>query len=159
MRGSAVVLVGGASLVLVACGHAGGDPRGRVLGELKPLEAAVPPGATNVAIHAADADWQEKCPDNPSGRSGWSAVFVSASFTTALPHEVVVTDVNATLARQGWTRHDIVNVPGQGPIAHWSKRVATGPRADAFVFPVPAGSDTWLMTASWDPPGFALPGC
>jgi len=145
--------------VLVACGHAGGDPRGRVLGELKPVEAAVPPGATNVAIHADDADWQEKCPDNPSGRSGWSAVFVSASFTTALPHEVVVTDVNATLARQGWTRHDIVNVPGQGPIAHWSKRVATGPRADAFVFPVPAGSDTWLMTASWDPPGFALPGC
>jgi hypothetical protein len=139
--------------------HSGGDPGGRILRELQPNLAAVPPGSTDVVTQRFDSVWQEKCPDNPSGQSGWSEVRADASFTTALSKEQVVSSVNAFLAQNGWTRHDESFGPGQGPVAHWTKRLASGVPAAAAVYPVPAGSTSWFLTATANPPGFALPGC
>jgi hypothetical protein len=139
--------------------HPGGDPNGSILRELEPDLAAVPPGATDVVTHGLDAVWSGKCPDNPSGKGGWSEVVADASFTTALPKEQVITSVNTVLAKNGWTRHDESFGPGQGPVARWTKRLAAGPLAQAAVYPVPAGSRQWFLTATAKPPGFALPGC
>jgi len=151
-------LLVGASLVLSACGHAGGDPGGRVLGELRPVLSAVPSGSSMVKRQKGDSAWESGvCPDNP--HSGWTEVYVGANFTTNLSHDAVVSDVNAVLVRHGWKRHDIVVTRSQGPVVHWWKHVATGHLADVFAFPVPAGSENWLLTASWEPPGFSLAGC
>ena len=155
---TSVALVGAVAVLFSSCGHPGGDPGGGVLRQLRPALSAVPPGVSMVTRHAADSSWESGvCPDNP--HSGWSEVFVSATFVTPLSHQVVLGEINAVFARQGWTRHDTVATEGQGPIAHWSKRVATRRLADAFAFPVPARSEHWLITADWAPPGFTLPGC
>ena len=139
--------------------HPGGDPSGRILRELEPGLAAVPPGSTDVVTHQLDATWSGKCPDNPSGKAGWSEVMADASFTTALSKEHVIASVNAVLTNTGWTRHDASFGPGQGPVAQWTRRLVAGPLARAAVYPVPAGSGHWFLTATAQPPGFALPGC
>lgn len=160
--------MGAAALVLVvrltvefsgSTFHSGGDPGGRILKELRPTLNAVPTGASNVVKRSSDATWSGKCPDNPSGRAGWSEVRADASFDTSIPKDEVVLAVNSALLEKGWVRHDESFGPGQGPVAHWTKRLATGGLAEAAVFPVPAGSTDWFLTATSKPPGFALPGC
>lgn len=147
-----------ATFTVAACGHSGGDPGGQVLRKLEPVTRAVPPGSSSVVIHTYPATWQNKCPDNPAGQSGWSEDLVSINFTTAMPYAAVIADVNASLIGMGWTRHDTTSPQG-GPIASWNKSVGVGSQATAFVYPVPQGSETWFLTGGWKPPGFALPGC
>ena len=112
-----------------------------------------------VVVRHNDAVWQTKCPDNPGGRAGWSEVSASASFTSSMPSDNVIGEINTVLVRQGWTRRDEVLTRGQGPVSHWFKHVGVGKLADATLFPVPAGSTDWVLYATWQPPGFALPGC
>lgn len=146
-------------LLLAACGHGSGDPGGMVLRELKPVATAIPPRASDVRARFNDPTWQSKCPDNPYERSGWSQVAVSATFDADNPETDVIASIDADLVHLGWSRNDTAVTAGQGPVAHWTRSVGGGRRADAFAYPVPAGSDHWWLTASWDPPGFALPGC
>jgi hypothetical protein len=141
-------------------GQPGGDSGGRILHALQPASHAVPAGSTDVATLRSDSGWSPACPDNPGGQAGWSAVRVDTRFTTALPKKQVVHAVNSFLVGEGWARHDESFGPGQGVVAHWTKRLATGNPAEAAVYPVPAaGSTNWLLTATSKPPGFALPGC
>jgi hypothetical protein len=130
-----------------------------MLKALQPVSAAVPAGSTDVATQNYDALWSAACPDNPGGQAGWSEVRVSTRFTNAEPEEQVVDAVNSALVGEGWTRHDESFGPGQGVVAHWTKRLSTGTQADAAVYPLPAGTISWLLTATSKPPGFALPGC
>ena len=162
-----LVLVGGL-LVLLALGltlwlsrssRTGGDPGGRILKALQSAPAAAPVGSTDIVTQSSDSVWSAACPDSPGGQAGWSEVRVSTSFRNALPKEQVVSAVNSSLVGNGWTRHDESFGPGQGVVAHWTKRLATGNPAEAAVYPVPAGSTNWLLTATSRPPGFALPGC
>ena len=107
-----------------------------------------------------DATWQgDTCPGNSAAMPGWSQVFVGATFISTNPKPVVIVSINRVLVGQGWARRDTIVTEGQGPVAHWSRDVATGRRADAFAFAVPSGSEHWYLSASWDPPGFELPGC
>jgi hypothetical protein len=155
-----LLLIG--SLALSGCGqsHSGGDPGGVVYRELRPVLKAVPPGVTNIHAQSNDASWQATtCPGNGKARPGWSQVFVGATFVTQRAKVVVLASINRVLAHEGWVRDDIVVTQGQGPVAHWARRVGTGRRADAFAFAVPNGSEHWYLTASWEPPGFELPGC
>ncbi len=163
-----LVIVGGMPLVLVAAGltlwasrpgQPGGDPGGRILRALLPASTAVPAGSTNVSTLRSDSDWSPACPDNPGGRAGWSAIRLDTRFTTALPKEQVVNAVNSVLVGDGWARHDESFGPGQGVVAHWTKRLSTGNPGEAAVYPLPAGSTNWSLTATSKPPGFALPGC
>jgi hypothetical protein len=154
-----VVLAVGLTLWLSGPGHPGGDPGGRILRALRPASTAVPVGSTDILTQSYDSVWSAACPDNPGGHSGWSEVSVSTRFTNALPKEQVVSGVNSVLVRDGWTRHDESFASGQGVVAHWTKRLATGAPAEAAFYPVPAGSKNWLLTATSKPPGFALPGC
>lgn len=163
-------IVFGVLLVLIAVGltlwlsrssRQGGDPGGRILKALKPISAAVPAGSADIATQSYDAIWSGACPDNPGGQAGWSEVRVSTRFTNTQPKEQVVEAVNSALVGEGWTRHDESFGRGQGVVAHWTKRLGTGmgTPADAAVYPVPAGTTNWLLTATSKPPGFALPGC
>ena len=160
--------MGGLLLVLVAVGltlwtsrpgQPGGDPGGRILRALLPASTAVPAGSTNVSTLSSDSGWSPACPDNPGGRAGWSAIRVDTRFTTALPKQQVVSAVNAALVGDGWARHDESFGPGQGVVAHWTKHLSTGNAGEAAVYPVPGGSTNWSLTATSQPPGFALAGC
>jgi hypothetical protein len=153
-----VVLSVYVSLWLSRSTPSGGDPGGRILRALRPASAAVPIGSTDIATQSHDAAWSPKCPDNPSGHAGWREVRVTTSFTTALSKAQVVLAVSSVLAREGWARHDESFGPGQGVVAHWTKRLASGP-AEAAVYPVPGRSRNWILTATSKPPGFALPSC
>jgi hypothetical protein len=162
------VIVLGVLLVLIAVGltlwmsrssQQGGDPGGRILKALQPISAAVPGGSADVATQSYDAIWSAACPDNPDGQAGWSEVRVSTRFTNPQPKDQVVGTMNSALVGEGWTRHDESFGRGQGVVAHWTKRLGTGTRAEAAVYPVPAGTTNWLLTATAKPPGFALPGC
>lgn len=146
------------ALAVTACGRTGGDPSGQVLRKLEPVAGAVPSGSSSVAVHRYPAVWQNKCPDNPGGHSGWSEVAVTATFVTAMPSDVVTSDVGRSLVEMGWSRRD-APTPQGGRIAHWTKSVGQGHEAEAFLYPVPQGSQNWFLTARWRPPGFALPGC
>ncbi len=137
----------------------GGDPGGRMLRALQPASTAVPAGSTDTVTLSYDSVWSAACPDNPDGQAGWSEVRVSTTFTNGLPKEQVVSAVNSALVGDGWIRHDESFGPGQGVVAHWTKRLATGTPAEASVYPVPAGTTNWILTATSKPPGFALPGC
>ena len=130
-----------------------------MLRELEPALAAVPSSSTNVVTHRLDSTWSPKCPDNPGGKAGWSAVLVDATFTSTQTARQISSSVGAALTRAGWTRHDETFGPEQGPVAHWTKRLRSGVGASAAVYPVPAGSSHWALTASAQPPGYALPGC
>ena len=84
---------------------------------------------------------------------------MSGTFTNGLPKEQVVRAVNSALVGDGSIRHDESFGPGQGVVAEWTKRLATGTPAEVSVYPVPAGTTNWILTATSKPPGFALPGC
>jgi hypothetical protein len=138
---------------------AGGDPGGRILKALQPTTKAMPVGVTNISTQNRDSLWTPKCPDNSGGQAGWSAVGVVTQFTTSTPKQQVVDAVNSVLVQQGWSRHDEAFGPDQGLNAHWTKRLSTGTYAEASVYPVPSGSKTWYLSATAEPPGYALPGC
>lgn len=143
-----------------ASGPSGGDPHGQMLAELKPVASAVPPGSSMISTQLFDSTWHSKCPDNPSGRDGWSEVRVNAQFASSLPHAAVVTMIGSFLVKQGWVRHDTIAVRPPGSLAQWSKKLKDGIVADAFVYPLSGeASKSWFLTATADPPGYSLPGC
>jgi len=167
-RRGLLVLIVGVPLVLLAVAltlwasqshRRGGDPGGRILRELLPNLAAVPAGSTDVVTQKLDSVWSEKCPDNLAGQAGWSEVRADARFTIAWPRERVINSVSSVLAENGWTRHDESFGPAQGSVAHWTKHLAAGVSAEAAVYPVPADSTNWFLTATARPPGFASAGC
>ena len=143
----------GLTLRLSRSSQRGGDPGGRILKALQPVSAAVPAGSAHVAVQSYDAIWSAGCPDNPDGQAGWSEVRVSTTFTNVQPQEQVVEAVNSALVGEGWTRHDESFGRGQGVVAHWTKRLGTGTSAEAAVYPVPAGTTNWLLTATSKPLG------
>jgi hypothetical protein len=157
--GLLVLLASVLTLWLSRSSQTGGDPGGRILRALQPTPTAVPAVSTDIVTQSYASVWSAACPGNPGGEAGWSEVRVSTSFTNALPKEQVVSAVNSALVGDGWTRHDESFGPGQGVVAHWTKRLATGTPAEAAVYPEPAGSTNWSLTATSKPPGFALPGC
>jgi hypothetical protein len=161
-----VVAVAGA--VYLRTEHAGGDPGGRVLTALGRVTRAVPPGSGVVSDTRHDAVWSAACPDNPTGRSGWSGVEVDEVFTTTRSSASVVATVGATLAAQGW--HPTFAADDAAwqytPVAEWTKPVPGTTSATVVVFPYPAsasptttGFTTWLLGAEGRTPGFALAGC
>lgn len=82
----------------------GGDPHGQILTELKSeVVPAVPPGSTKVAMQYRDSTWHGKCPDNPSGKSGWYEVQVLGQFTTAESQPTLANAIGAVLGHEGWT--------------------------------------------------------
>jgi hypothetical protein len=164
-----VLVVGVAGTVFLRTEHAGGDPGGRVLTALGPVTRAVPPGSGVVSDTRHDAVWSAACPDNPTGRSGWSGVEVDEVFTTTRSSASVVAAVGAALAAQGWRPTFAADDAAwqYTPVAEWTKPVAgtTSARVVVFAYPASAspattpGGTTWLLGAEGKTPGYALAGC
>lgn len=164
-----VLLVGAVAVVHARTQRAGGDPGGAVLRALEPVARDVPAGAGLVSATHHDAVWSAVCPDNPGGRSGYSAVEVDSVFTTTEPAAAVVAAVGAALAAQGW--HPTFAADDAAwqytPVAEWAKPVpgATSARVVVFAYPTGAaaapspGGSTWLLGAEGRTPGYALAGC
>jgi hypothetical protein len=154
---SCVLLLGVAGVVTYALlatnQHPGGDPHNAVLLTLQKIKSAVPAGASDVSMQSYDATWMGACQSDPNSHAGWVEARVNVDFTDAAPVQAVKTEINAALVRLRWVRHDFVITRGQGPTAHWTRPIPFGRRADAFAFPVPAGSTSWVLTATWQPPG------
>ena len=150
-------------------GHPGGDPGGRVLVALTPVVGLDPPGSTVVALTRRDAVWSAACPDNPSGRAGWSGVEVSDVFVSTMPAPELLAEVDRALETQGWRPTPPVDESAwqYAPVAEWRKSVPGTTSARAAVFAYPAGvvpsaglpGTTWFLGAEGKTPGFALPGC
>jgi len=161
-------------VVLTGCGAAqstpsGGDSGGTVLRELSPVTRAVPQGSTVVDAHKNDASWSPACPDNPSGKAGWSGVEVFTIFKSMDTSQAIASAVGTTLTGEGWTQTRPVDDAAwqYTPIAEWTKPV-TGTfsaRAILFSYPQNAGPSSgtpeqaWMLGAEGKTPGYALPGC
>ena len=162
--------------------HPGGDPNGIILRSLDPVLTAIPPNAVVEYQHGFETTWQEACPDNPSGRSGWWFVEVGVEFRSELSPTVVTSDVGSVLLTKGWRLYrpnpaslafaagvedmlydrihlgafdSNVMLPGDTP--NWTKHLPLGKAVDAAL--VRVSERSWFLGASAEPPGFAVPGC
>ena len=118
-----------------------------------------------------DSTWHGKCPDNPSGKSGWYEVQVLGQFTTAESQPTLANAIGAVLGHEGWTRHDTSisfypyslrpteNFPVKRVEPHWSKPMRTGSALTATLYPNDTGPNDWVLDSDWFPPGYSLPGC
>lgn len=129
--------------------HNGGDPGGAALSELQAAVKAVSANSSDIQATAADAAWESQCGDG-SGHAGWDQAWAEATFSSAGSATEIVTDIGHALSRQGWTRNDVANGPGQGSVPHWTKTIK-GIVANVYAYAVPSGSNHWSMTASWQP--------
>ena len=145
--------------ILSGCGHSGGDPGSRVFHSLQRVKGAVPPGVSIAESSSESSKWLPGCAYIPGSHAGWSEDLVSVQFIDSETPQVVVERIASYLQRLGWNRHDTSPSPGQGRLAHWTHRETNGPLANAFAFPVPAGSKRWIISASWQPPGPVDRGC
>lgn len=168
----AVLLLGMALMAFAVSrsGHSGGDPGGLVLRELSPVISAVPSGATFVSSSKNDAVWSPACPDNPSGRAGWSGVEVLAVFKSSDTTQAIVSAVGSALAAQGWMpTHPADDAAWQyAPLAEWTRSLPGTTSAKVVVLEYPqnaspplpgASGSTWLLGAEGKTPAYALPGC
>ena len=149
--------------------HSGGDPGGVVLRQLSPITGAVPSGSTGVSTNKHDAVWSAACPDNPSGRTGWSGVDVLTRFNSVDNAQAVVSAVGISLATQGWAPTLPVDDAAwqYTPLAEWTKSIPGTTSANVVLFKYPqdvgllsaAPGSAWMLGAEGKTPGFALPGC
>ncbi len=113
--------------------------------------------------------WSPACPDNPSGRAGWSGVEVLTNFKAAGATEAIASAVGVTLATQGWTPTLATDDAAwqDMPIAEWTKSVPGTTSANVVIFKYPQSADSspggtgslWMLGAEGKTPGYALPGC
>lgn len=158
--GAVLLLVAG-FLVLELRPPWGGDPGDQVFKVLREqLIAAVPPGASTVHISATPVEWLQGCPGLPvRTQPGWGQAHISVGFTDLGNPITITTQIASALKRLGWQRHDTVPTPGQGKVAHWVRDMHKGKLASAFAYPVPAGSSSWGLNVTWQPPGPVGYGC
>jgi hypothetical protein len=133
--------------------HPGGDPDGSVLKVMVNIERAVPSGSTRMSQRATDSQWGPACTSFPNAHAGWNEASVYVNFSDAEDVDGVTNQVGAVLEHEGWRFAPMRITRGQGLVPHWTRTVHQGPPIDAFVYAVPNGSSTWLLTASWQPPG------
>ena len=144
--------IGGATYAL-RTHHAGADRGGTVLQILEKIRSTVPPGASDISVLPIAGTWMDACASDPGSHAGWVEDRVNVVFRDTAPANTIETTIDSGLQSQGWVRHDIIITRGQGPTAHWSRATRGSRRADAFAFTTPAGSSTWFLTATWQPPG------
>jgi hypothetical protein len=149
--------------------RSGGDPGGVVLRELSIVARAVPSGSTVVDARKNDAVWSPACPDNSSGRAGWSGVGVLTIFRSSDTTQTIVGAVGTVLEAQGWTPTLPVDDAAwqYTPIAEWTRSLPGTTSAKVVVFQYPQNASpspgtpgsAWMLGAEGKTPGYALPGC
>ena len=161
--------VGLAAFAISQSSHSGGDPAERFFTPSRRSRGLFHRAATITYTIKNDAVWSPACPDNPSGRAGWSGVEVLTNFKAAGTTQAIVSAVGASLATQGWTPTLATDDAAwqDMPIAEWTKSVpgTTSAKVVIFKYPQSAGlspggtESAWMLGAEGKTPGYALPGC
>ena len=139
--------------------HPGGDPNGTVFTTMKGIDRAVPLGATGVSVQASDTQWLPACSQIANSHAGWDKASVYVRFSDRNPGSLIDRQIAGGLERSGWVPVPMRITRGQGLVPHWVRVVNAGEPIDAFAYAVPAGSDSWFLTAAWQPPGPVDQGC
>lgn len=155
VAGGAVLVVGlGTVIGLALSGGPGGDPGGVILQEMKasltPAAAILPKGAQNMEVQSIDARWHGKCDGLASEQAGWTKIRVTVSFVSADSSSAVGNSVRHGLDARGWRL--------TGP-SRWKKELRDGTVADVSLFRVPGRMNSWRLSGTAKPPGYAAPGC
>ena len=131
----------------------------QIFAQVSGVRTAIPLNASNVNVQSSAASWITGCSEIPGSRDGWTSDQVSVNFIDLSPRKTVVRQIARSLKRMGWQRHDSLPGPGQGAIAHWTLDVRSAHVAQAWAFPVGAGTHHWYFRSSWKPPGPSGQGC
>jgi hypothetical protein len=119
-----------------------GDPGGRLMGDLRLVGTAAPPGAVTSDAQEQEPVWIGFCSDEYLIR-GWSELTYGVNFTTHLSRRKVLLDVSSRLASLGWG-HRHAN-PGSGWV--WSKQLSNGDTAQLILSP-PFERYPWYFSAT-----------
>jgi len=119
--------------------HPGGDPGGRILGDLELAGAAIPPDAVVISRDERDAKWVS-CEGAPG--SGWTDIGVSIRFSTSRSRNQLGDRISGQLSDRGWQLDTPVADAAGGPQARWSRPLAGA-----------AGGREWAQLASTDRAG------
>jgi hypothetical protein len=131
----------------------GGDPGGRILGELKPAALAVPDDAKIRYRHDVEPKW-DSC-DGRQGTFGWDDVVLQIHFSSASASEAVSKHVDVTLRGLGW----VANY-NNGMQLGWTKVLANKTTAHAQLSgDQPIDPGTWTLFVSAPPVGQRVSGC
>jgi len=140
--------------------HPGGDPNGTVFKRMEAIEHAVPSGATIIHTRTSEAQWVPGCAEISDSHSGWSKASVYVTFSDSDPQATVDIQIDRSLRSSGWSYAPMRITKGQGLVPHWVISSLSEDRPiDAFAFVTPEGSNSWLLSASWQPPGPIGQGC
>jgi hypothetical protein len=132
------VVVGLAALLGQGEPHAGGDPGGRILADLRAAAAAsIPAGAHVLSRQDREPVWAS-CDGGPSG---WSEVGLTVRFADPLPGGELIDGMGRRLAGRGWRLEQ-----SSDTAATWSKPPATG--HGALLVLTADGAGTWLARLS-----------
>jgi hypothetical protein len=134
--------------------HAGGDPGGQILDQLRPVSNAVPPSAKIEYAHYDEPAW-DSC-DGMAGTSGWDDPSVQVEFEWSSSPTTVIDFAKVALTHDGWGSFTPQVQNGLLGGA-WTKRLKNGTTAQVQV-----GSDgggSWFVFGQAPPVGQRVSGC
>jgi hypothetical protein len=155
VAGGALLVVGlGIWVGLALSGGPGGDSGGVILQEMKasltPAAAILPKGSQNIEVQSVDARWHGKCDGLASEQTGWTKIRVTVSFVSAESSSTVANSVRHGLDTRGWRL--------TGP-SRWKKELHDGTVAHVSLFRMPGRVNSWGLSGTAEPPGYAPTGC
>ncbi len=131
--------------------HPGGNPNSAVLNTMKGIKAAAPPEATHISVHVYPTQWVSGCSEIKNSRAGWDKETVYVTFSVRDSAVLVDRQIARALQKSGWSLSPMRITEGQGLVPHWLRTVGGAQPINAFAYAVPSGSNTWFLTASWQP--------
>ena len=156
------VVIGLAGLALIGAvlahnsvDHAGGDPGGRIIGELQPVVAALPGDATILYRNDVEPQW-DSCDGRP-GTFGWNDVVVQVHFVSNMGPEGILAHADSVLASQGWQPLPLPDTPAVSQ-RMWTKSL-TGTVAKVQIAKDSYGTSEWTLFALAPPQGQRVSGC
>lgn len=147
-----------AMLIVFGTGHSITNG-GKIFAQIMDARTAVPPTATNVVVQTSQATWIAGCSSMTGSRDGWTSDRVSVEFTDRSPGKTVIRQIDRSLTRMAWQRHDSSPGPYQGTIPHWRLNVKSRHLAQAWAFTEGSNKHQWYFSSSWQPPGPSGQGC
>ena len=133
-----------------------GDPGGRIIAQLRPAVAALPPDARVLYRNDVEPRW-DSCDGRPS-TYGWDDVVVQVHFASATGPDAILADADAVLTSQRWSSIPLARMPDVVQ-QMWSKVITNGTTAKISLAEDQYGTNEWSLFASAPPQGQRVSGC
>jgi hypothetical protein len=152
----------------------GGDPGGKVMGQLAPVATALPGYGTGAvpwvseipqsltASYAIKMEPRQDSCDGMAGTQGWSQVVVQTGFQWSEGLPALVAYMNGRLATLGWSASAVPSPSNPSstvivPTGRWTKTLHHG--SPAILSVTNEGGSHWQLVALAEPGGKAASGC